>query len=216
MESVRKGKGVSDDEVEIMKAADVPEWYIDSCKRIEYMFPKGHAAAYVMMTVRIGYFKIHYPYSFYGATFSVKAEDFDYESMCQGKDIAKKCMDKIISMGNDATAKDKNSLTIFELVLEMYERGLKFLPLDLYTADAFKFKVTEEGLMPPLCSIQGLGSSVAQNIVDARVEGEFFTIEEFRERTKTNKTVIELLKRNNVFGGIPETDQISLFNMSAM
>lgn len=212
MENVRKGKGLKDDEVEIMKVANIPDWYIDSCKRIEYMFPKGHAVAYVMMTVRIGYFKIYYPYSFYAATFSVKAEDFNYETMCSGKEVARQCLEKIIAMGNDAAVKEKNSLTILELVLEMYERGLKFVPLDIYKADAFKFTVTEDGLMPPLCSIQGLGSSVAQNIVDSRKDGEFFTIEEFRERTKTNKTVIELLKRNNIFKGIPETNQLSLFD----
>jgi len=210
MENVRKGKGLRPDEVETMKQADVPDWYIESCRRIKYMFPKGHAVAYVMMTVRIGYFKIHYPYSFYAASFSVKAEDIDYEVMCQGNERLQQEMKRIHALGKEASAKDKNVLSTSELVMEFYVRGLEFVPLDLYQAQTDKFTVTEHGLMPPLCTIQGLGMSVAQNIVNARGEGEFFTIEEFQERTKANKSVLELLRKNNVFGGIPETAQMTL------
>jgi len=210
MENVRKGKGLRPDEVETMKEADVPDWYIESCRRIKYMFPKGHAVAYVMMTVRIGYFKIHYPYSFYAASFSVKAEDIDYEVMCQGNERLQQEMKRIHALGKEASAKDKNVLATSELVMEFYVRGLEFVPLDLYQAQTDKFTVTEHGLMPPLCTIQGLGMSVAQNIVNARGEGEFFTIEEFQERTKANKSVLELLRKNNVFGGIPETAQMTL------
>jgi DNA polymerase-3 subunit alpha (Gram-positive type) len=194
-----------------MLYAGTPEWYIDSCKKIKYLFPKGHAVAYVTMTVRIGYFKVYYPYSFYAASFSVKAEDFNYETMCQGIDTAKEAIAQIGALGKEASATDKSMLTILELVVEMYARGLKFATLDLYQAQASKFLVTPEGLMPPLCSIQGLGLSVAQNIVSTRDEGPFFTIQEFRERTKTNKTVIELLKKIGILAGIPETNQLTLF-----
>ncbi len=211
MENVRKGKGLKKEEEDIMLEANVPKWYIDSCKKIKYMFPKGHAVAYVMMTVRIGYFKIYHPYSFYAASFSVKSEDFDYELMCKGKEVVLQEIGRINSLGKDVSTKEKGTLTILELVLEMYERGLKFVELDLYKSDAFKFKVTTDGLLPPLCSVQGLGANVAQNIVEARKDGEFVTIENFRERTKTNKTVIELLKKNNILNGIPETNQLCLF-----
>jgi len=211
MESVRKGRGVKPEEIELMKEANVPEWYINSCQKIEYLFPKAHAVAYVTMTVRIAYFKLYYPYSFYAAAFSVKAEDFDLEQMCFGKERLLQSMSELSSQGKDLSAKDKTKYTIMELVLEMYCRGLKFAPLDLYVAQAGRFAVTPKGLMPPLCSVQGLGMSVAQNIVEARKQGEFFTIDDFRERTKTNKTVIELLKRNGIFNGIPESSQLSLF-----
>ncbi len=210
MENVRKGRGLTDAEIEMMEEADVPDWYIESCRKIKYLFPKGHAVAYVIMTVRIGYFKLYEPYSFYAASFSVKAEEFDYETMCRGRDVAKVEFDRIVALGKEATAKEKNTLTLLELVMEMYARGLKFVPLSIYEADSKKFRVTPDGLMPPLCSVAGLGASVATNIVEARAEGEFFTIQEFRERTKTNKTVIELLRKNGVLDGIPETSQLSL------
>ncbi len=211
MEKVRKGKGLSEEDEEVMRNSNVPNWYIDSCKKIKYMFPKGHAVAYVTNTFRIGYFKINYPEAFYAATFSVKAEDFDYLIMCDGPKTVKENIDKINSLGKDASTKDKNTLTTLELVYEMYARGLKFVPMNLYESDALKFKVTKEGLMPPLCTVQGLGGNAAQNIVEARKEGKFFTVEEFRERTKVSKSVIDLLEKNGVLDGIPKTNQMTLF-----
>lgn len=210
-EDVRKGKGVKPEYEELMREHKLPDWYIESCNRIKYMFPKGHAVAYVMMSVRIGYFKLHYPLSFYGASFSVKFDDFDYELMCRGREIVKQEMKRIKALGNDASAKEKNIYGMLELVNEMYARGLKFVPLDMYKAAATKFIVTENGLMPPLCAVQGLGETVAANIVSAREEGEFLTIDDFRERTKATKTVIELLKKTGVLTGLPETSQLSLF-----
>ncbi len=211
MENVRKGKGLKDTEEKIMQESNIPQWYIDSCKKIKYLFPKGHAVAYVLMTVRIAYFKLYHPYSFYAATLSVKAEDFDYALMCRGKDVVVEAIKRINSYGKDASAKDKNTLTLLELVLELYMRGLKFAPINLYRSEAGKFVVTDDGLLPPLCSVQGLGASVAQNIVEARKQGEFVSIEDFGQRTKTNKTVLELLREINIFGDLPETSQISLF-----
>jgi len=211
MESVRKGRGITEDEERLMRAAGVPAWYIESCKKIEYLFPKGHAVAYVMMTMRIGYFKIHYPEAFYAATFSVKSDDFDYERMCLGSEIAKQEMRRINVLGNDATQKDEKSMVLLELVNEMYARGLKFAKLDLYKASASKFLLTEDGLMPPLCAVAGLGETVADTIVEARADGEFFSIEDLKARTRVNKNVVQLLKDNGVLDGIPETEQLTLF-----
>ena len=211
MEDVRKGKGLTDEYEQLMRSHDVPEWYIESCNRIKFMFPKSHAVAYVLMTMRIGYFKLHHPLSFYGASFSVKYDDFDYEIMCKGIDTAGRELQRIRALGKDISAKEKNTYNMLELVYEMYVRGFNFIPLCLYTAHATKFIVTDSGLMPPLCAVAGLGETVAQNIVEARQEGEFLTIDDFRERTKATKTVIELLKQTGVLEGLPETNQLTLF-----
>jgi len=211
MENVRKGKGLTEKESELMLDAGVPEWYIESCRRIQYMFPKGHAVAYVMMTVRIGYFKIHHPYAFYAASFSVKAEDFDYALMCKGQHIVAAEMKRINALGKEATAKEKTMLTTLELVYEMYGRGLKFAALDLYTASANKFIVTDDGLMPPLCAVQGLGANAAQGVVEAREDGEFISLEDFRVRAKVTKTVAELLRELKILDGLPDTNQLTLF-----
>ncbi len=211
MEKVRKGKGLSAEDEEVMRKASVPEWYIDSCKKIKYMFPKGHAVAYVTNSFRIGYFKVHFPYAFYAASFSVKTDDFDYIMMCNGIEKVKENMDQIIALGNEASSKEKSTLTMLELVYEMYMRGFKFVEMDLYKSDAIKFKITEDGLLPPLCTIQGLGKNAALNIVKERKNGEFFTIQEFRERTKVSKTVISLLKASGILKGIPDTNQLTLF-----
>jgi len=211
MENVRKGRGLTDDEERTMQACRIPKWYIESCKKIKYLFPKGHAVAYVMMTMRIGYFKIHHPEAFYAATFSVKSDDFDYVKMCLGPDIAKGEMRRINIAGNEATQKEEKSMVLLELVNEMYARGLKFAKLDIYKAHATKFLLTDDGLMPPLCAVAGLGETVADTIVAAREDGEFFSIEDLKARTKVNKNVVQLLKDNGVLNGMPETEQLTLF-----
>ena len=211
MENVRKGKGLTDDEERIMLAARVPKWYIESCRKIKYLFPKGHAVAYVMMTMRIGYYKIHHPEAFYAATFSVKSSDFDYVRMCLGPEIAKAEMRHINSLGSEATQKHEKSMVLLELVNEMYARGLKFAKLDIYKAHATKFLLTDDGLMPPLCAVAGLGETVADTIVAAREDGEFFSIDDLKARTRVNKNVVQLLKDNGVLDGMPETEQLTLF-----
>ena len=215
MEKVRKGKGLTDEDIALMKEHDVPQWYIDSCLKIKYMFPKAHAAAYVMMAFRIAYFKINYPLAYYASYFTVRAcDDFDYSCMCLGEETARQAAKEIHDKGNDATTKDKNKLTVLETVVEFYARGFKFYPIDLYKSDAKSFKIEAGGLIPPFNSLQGLGLTAAQGIVDGRDKGgEFTTIEDFKERTGIGKTLIELLKENNVLKGIPETNQISLFNL---
>jgi DNA polymerase-3 subunit alpha (Gram-positive type) len=210
-EKVRKGRGVNNEEEQIMLAARVPKWYIESCRKIAYMFPKGHAVAYVMMAVRIAYYKVHHPMAFYAAAFSVRSDEFDYEVMCKGLETANGHLKRIQSLGKEASQKEEKSVSLLELVVEMYSRGLNFAPLNIYTASADKFMITQNGLMPPLCAVAGLGESVAQLIVEARKEGEFFSIEDLKSRTKVNKNVVRLLKDNGVLDGIPETEQLTLF-----
>ncbi len=214
MEKVRKGKGLADDDIEYMKEHDVPQWYIDSCLKIKYMFPKAHAAAYVMNAFRIAYFKVNYPEAYYAAYFTIRAsDDFNYAIMCKGADVAKAALKEIAAKGNTATTKEQNSATVLELAIEFYARGFSFVPIDLYKSDSRKFIVTPEGnLLPPLNALQGLGLSVAQSIVEGRKDGEFRTIEEFKSRTSAGASIVELLKENGVLRGIPESDQISLFD----
>ncbi len=209
MESVRKGKGLSPEQEALMRENNIEEWYINSCKKIKYMFPKAHASAYVMMAFRIAYFKVYYPKEFYATYFTVRADEFDV-SLMLGRERVKNNMKEYSSMENP-TAKEKNVLTILEMCNEMYARGIEFLPIDIYKSDSKKFIPTEKGILVPLNALPGLGGSAAENVAEARKDGEFFSIEEFRERTKVSKTVIELLKEYGCFGSIPETDQVSFF-----
>lgn len=213
MENVRKGKGVTPDEEEEMKKCDVPDWYIWSCKEIKYMFPKAHAAAYVMMAFRIAYYKINYPREYYATYFTIRAsDDFDYTDMCYGMEQAKKSIAEIQEKGNEATTKEKSKATVLELVIEFYARGFRFTPMDLYKSDSSKFIVTDEGLLPPFNSLQGLGTNAAISIVEGRKEGEFCTLEQLRARTSIGKSMVQLLKENGILAGIPESNQLSLFD----
>jgi len=212
MEKVRKGKGLTEEDIVDMKAANVPDWYIESCQKIKYMFPKAHAAAYVMMAFRIAYFKINYPEAYYAAYFTVRAcDDFDYACMCKGIDVAKEAIKEIHAKGQEVTAKDKSKQTVLEIVVEFYARGFKFVPIDLYRSDAKNFQITPEGLLPPFSSLQGLGVNAAQSIVEGRKDGEFNTLEELKERTSLGRSLIDMLKENGVLDGIPETNQLTLF-----
>lgn len=212
MEKVRKGKGLTEEDIADMKASNVPDWYIESCQKIKYMFPKAHAAAYVMMAFRIAYFKINYPKAYYAAYFTVRAcDDFDYSCMCRGIDVAKEAIKEIHAKGQEATAKDKSKQTVLEIIVEFYARGFKFAPIDLYRSDAKNFQITDEGLLPPFSSLQGLGVNAAQSIVEGRKDGEFKTLEELKERTSLGRSLIDMLKENGVLEGIPETNQLTLF-----
>ncbi len=211
MEDVRKGKGLKPEYEVEMKKHSVPEWYIESCKKIKYMFPKAHAAAYVMTAMRIGWFKVYFPKAFYATYFTVRADDFDAALMIHGKARIENKIGELEKLGNALTAKDKSVLTILEVANEMYSRGIAFLPVDLYKSDAVRFQMTDEGIRPPLNSLQGLGAIAANSIVEARAQGEFISIEELRNRARLSKTVIEILQQNNCLDGIPESSQISLF-----
>lgn len=211
MESVRKGKGVKEEDEKLMIDNKVPKWYIESCKKIKYMFPKAHASAYVMMAFRIAYFKLYYPEAFYATYFTVRADDFDAKIMANGQNKVKVNIKELEQKGNNMSAKEKNVLTILEVANEMYCRGIKFIPIDLYKSDAKRFIITEDGILPPLNALQGLGLAAAENIVKARSEGEFTSKDDFRIRAKVSKTVIEILEQNNCLKGMPESNQISLF-----
>ena len=212
MESVRKGKGLKPEHIEEMKKNNVPEWYIGSCKKIKYMFPKAHAVAYVMTSFRIAYCKVHYPEAFYATYFTTKVEDFDADLIVKGLDAIKSKINEIESLGNDATTKEKGMLTVLEVALEMYARGIKLLPVDIYKSDATEFIVVgEKTLLPPMAAIQGLGGNAAINIQNERKNGEFISKEDFRKRTKISKTVIETLTNHGSLENMSERNQLSLF-----
>ena len=211
MERVRKGRGLTEEFEKVMREKDVPEWFIDSCKKIKYMFPKAHACAYVIMAFRIAYFKVYYPEAFYATYFTVRADDFDIDLVLGGKEAIREKIKRSGIKGNEATAKEKNLITILEVALEMYCRDVKMLPVDLYKSDPMKFLITEEGIRPPLSSLQGLGVAAAKSISEARKNGKFVSIEDLRERARVSKTVIDMLRNHGALDGIPETSQISLF-----
>jgi DNA polymerase III subunit alpha, Gram-positive type len=211
MEDVRKGKGLKPEYEQEMREHSVPDWYIDSCKKIKYMFPKAHAAAYVLTAMRIGWYKVYHPVAFYVTYFTVRADEFDATLMTHGKEIVRRKITELEKLGNTITAKDKNVLTILEVANEMYSRGIEFLPIDLYKSDAVRFQIAENGIRPPLSSLQGLGVSAANAIVEARAKGEFISKEDLRSRAKASKTVIEILQQNGCLEGLPESSQMSLF-----
>ncbi|SDM65187.1 DNA polymerase-3 subunit alpha [Fictibacillus solisalsi] len=211
MESVRKGKGLIPEWVEEMKKNDVPDWYIGSCLKIKYMFPKAHAAAYVLMAVRIAYFKVHYPILFYAAYFTVRADDFDITAMVKGSAAIRSKIEEISGKGLDASTKEKNLQTVLELALEMCERGFSFGKVDLYRSSATEFLVEGNQLIPPFNSIAGLGTNAAINIVKAREEGEFLSKEDLQQRARLSKTIIDYLDEQGCLTGMPEANQLSLF-----
>ena len=213
MENVRKGKGLKPEDEQAMKEVGIPDWYMSSCNKIKYMFPKAHAVAYVMMAFRIAYFKVYYPKEFYISYFSVRADDFDASCMTGGIEVAKRALGEIYERKNNGTItpKDENMITILEVCIEMYARGVGFTPIDIYKSDATRFLPTEEGILPPLNAFAGMGDNAARAIVEARTEGEFKTIEDFRIRTGATKTIIEMLVSTGCLN-LPETDQMSLFD----
>ena len=214
MESVRKGKGLSEEQETLMKENNVPDWYIASCKKIKYMFPKAHAAAYVTMAFRIAWFKVHIPLAYYAAFYSIRADEFDSDCMIYGKEKVINKMREIDIQGNAASTKDKNMYSILELVLEMYERGFSFLPIDLYESDAKKFKIEGNQIRPPLNSIGGLGTVAAENIQRAReVDGKFTSVEELKIRCGIGKSTVELLEKAGCLKGMMQSNQMSLFTM---
>lgn len=219
MELVRKGKALKDPEKwaeyeKMMRDHDVPEWYIDSCRKIKYMFPKAHAAAYVMMAFRIAWFKVHIPLAYYAAYFSIRAKAFDAEYMIFGKEKVREKMKEISLQGNDAAPKDKDMYDDLEIVLEMYERGFKFLPIDLYKSDWDKFKVEDDALRPPLNSISGMGNVAAEAIFNAvHEETPISSIDNLKKRAKIGNSAVDLLRKFGCLNGLSESDQVSFFDV---
>lgn len=212
MESVRKGKGLQPHMEEAMKEAGVPEWYMESCKRIKYMFPKAHAAAYVMMAFRIAYFKVYYPLAYYAAYFSIRASSFNYELMCLGRERLEHHIADYKKRSNELTAKEQDTLKDMKLVLEMYARGYEFQPIDIYTAKARYFQIVDGKLMPSLCSIDGLGDKAADGVVEAAKQGKFLSREDFKNRCKVSGTVTDLMADLGLLGDLPMTNQMSLMD----
>lgn len=211
MERVRKGKGLEEGDIELLQNHQVPDWYIESCQKIKYMFPKAHAVAYVMMALRIAWFKVYYPLQYYATYFSVRADDVELHTVLKGTEAIISRMEEIEASGAQATQKEKNLLTVLEVALEMYQRGYRILPIDLYQSDATRFLVRGEALLAPFSALGGIGTNAARNIVKAREEGPFLSVEDFQVRTKVSRTVVEVLAEMGCFAEMPDTNQLSLF-----
>ena len=221
MENVRKGmvaKGKCDKWPEWkqdMIDHNVPDWYIWSCEKIKYMFPKAHAAAYVMMAWRIAYCKVFYPLAYYAAYFSIRATGFSYELMCQGKDTLEGYMRDYKKRKDTLSKKEQDTFKDMRIVQEMYARGFEFLPIDIYSSQPHRFQIVDGKLLPALNTIDGLGDNAAVAIAEAAKDGVFLSKDDFRERTKVSKTTIDLMSDLGLFGDIPESNQLSLFDFGA-
>ncbi len=219
MERVRKGavaKGTCKEWPKFqkdMEAHGVPDWYISSCGKIKYMFPKAHAAAYVMMAYRIAYCKIHYPLAYYAAYFGIRADAFSYETMCQGKEALQRSIDAYNRHSAERTQKDQASLKDMQIVREMYARGYGFLPIDIYRSQATRFLIVDGKLLPPFTSIDGMGEKAADGMAEAAKDGPYLSRDDFRQRTKASKTIVDKMTELGLLDGLPETNQLSLFDL---
>ena len=212
MESVRKGKGLKPEWEDAMKEKGVPDWYIWSCNMISYMFPKAHAAAYVMMAYRIAYCKINYPLAYYAAYFGIRADAFSYEIMCQGKEKLDYYIKDYKRRSDSLSKKEQDVMKDMKIVQEMYARGFEFMPIDIYRAKAKMFQIIDGKLMPSLASIEGMGDKAAEAVEEASKDGPYLSLDDFRQRTKVSKTVIDLMQELGLFGNLPQSNQLSLFD----
>ena len=211
MESVRKGKGLTPDWEKTMEEAGVPDWYIWSCKKIQYMFPKAHAAAYVMMAWRIAYCKVFYPLEYYASYYSIRADDFSYELMCFGKEKLDYYIESY-KKKDELSNKEEGQLKDMRLVQEMYARGFEFLPIDLYKSHSRNFQIIDGKLLPPFKSIDGLGEAAADGIFEAAKNGPFLSVEDLISRSKVSKTSAALMVDLGILKGLPQSNQLSLFD----
>ncbi len=210
MESVRKGKGLKPEMEQAMLDAHVPDWFMDSCRKIKYMFPKGHAVAYVTMSLRVAWFKLHEPLAYYCAYFTVRGDGFDATTMILSPDAARQRISEIRNM-DKPTARDKDIMTCLELVLEMNMRGIRFLPVDLYRSDVRRFLIEDGNIRCPFISLPGLGESAAIPIAEARKDGKFLSIEDLQKRGRVGSSMIDLLRAHGALEGLSETNQLSFF-----
>lgn len=210
-ESVRKGKGLKPEQEKLMKAHNVPQWYIESCRKISYLFPKAHAAAYVMMGWRIAWFKVYYPLAFYATYFSVRASDFEPQPILGGSKAINKMLADIDEKGNQATPKEKGLVTVLEIARELFARGYRFYPVSLEKSHATRFQIEEDGLRIPFAALPGLGQSAAENIIQARMEAPFLSIDDLRQRARLSKSVIDLLRAQGALKDLGETNQLAFF-----
>ena len=214
MESVRKGKGLKDEWITEMTKHGVPDWYIWSCKKIKYMFPKAHAAAYVMMAGRIAYCKVFYPLAYYAAFFSIRASSFNYELMCQGREKLDYYIQDYERRKDELSNKEQDTLKDMKLVREMYARGFDFCPIELETVLSKRCQIIDGKLMPPLLSIEGMGEKAADAVVEAVKDGPFLSKDDFRDRTKVSKTVMDVMADLGILGELPESNQLSIFDFA--
>ena len=221
MEKVRKGlvaKGKVpqwDEWKKTMKEAGVPDWYIESCGKIKYMFPKAHAVAYVMMAFRIAYFKVYYPLAYYAAFFSIRAKAFDYEIMCQGREKLEATMKDYKKRKDQLSKKEQDAYGDMKIVQEMYARGYEFTPIDIFTAKAKHFQIVDGKLMPALNSIDGMGDKAAEGVVEAAKDGPFSSCENFKNRSKVSGTIVDKMREMHLLDNLPLSDQISLLDLMA-
>ena len=211
MESVRKGKGLTPEWEDNMREHNVPEWYIGSCKKIKYMFPKAHAAAYVMSAIRLGWYKVHIPIAFYCSMFTVAPGGFDAEVVSRGRSNVVATIKDIEKRGKEASPKEQASIPSLQLANECMARGIKFLPIDIEKSHAYAFLPENGAIRMPFSALPGLGENAAQNIIEAREQEKFFSVEDLRTRAKLTKSVIEILRKNHVLDNLNETDQLTFF-----
>ncbi len=214
MENVRKGKGIAPDVAQKLLDEGIPQWYVDSCQKIKYLFPRAHATAYVMMAYRIAFCKVHYPLAFYAAYFSIRADEFDADVVSRGKDYVKEQIDALEAKSQESKldVKESGTLIVLQLAWEMYLRGYGVKKVDIYESDAYKFIILpDDTLLPPLASLGGVGPAAAKSIVDAREQGKFSSLDDLQNRASISKTCVKILQNHGCLEGIPESDQIALF-----
>lgn len=215
MEITRKGKAsqlLTQEHIQAMKDHNVPPWYIDSCMKIKYMFPKAHAAAYMISTLRLGWYKVHRPVEYYAAYFTVRGEDFDGAVVLQGREAVRRKMNEITMKGKEASKKEEDAFATFQIVNEMLARGIEVLPIDLYQSDARKYLVEDGKIRLPFASLSGVGEAAANSLAAARENGgPYISIDDLQTRSKVSKSVIEALQVAGALNGLPESSQMSLF-----